>query len=66
LAAGSSAVTEHLIDTFSVAGTPNEVVKGLMPYADAGLQMPLVWHTFGPNPTEALYTIAKEIRPGLC
>jgi len=65
LAAGASAVSEHLIDTFSVAGTPNEVVKGLAPYADAGLQMPLVWHTFGPNSMDALSTIAKEIRPGL-
>ena len=66
VAAGASAVSEHLIDTFSVAGTPHDVVEGLVIYADAGLQMPLVWHTLGPNPTEALYTIAREIRPELC
>ena len=64
--AGASAVSEHLIDTFSVAGTPHDVVEGLAIYGEAGLQMPLAWYTFGPNPTEALYTIAREIRPELC
>tara|TARA_B100001123_G_scaffold292586_1_gene326112 strand:+ start:1463 stop:2470 length:1008 start_codon:yes stop_codon:yes gene_type:complete len=63
---GASAVSEHLIDTFSVAGTPRDVAEGLAIYAEAGLQMPLVWHTLGPNPTEALRTIAREIRPELC
>ena len=63
---GASAVSEHLIDTFSVAGTPRDVAEGLAIYAEAGLQKPLVWHTLGPNPTEALRTIAREIRPELC
>ena len=66
VAAGALLVSDNLIDTFSVAGTPNDVVEGLAAYADVGLQMPLIWYTFGPDPMDALHTIAREIRPALC
>jgi len=63
--AGAEAVTEHLIDVFAVAGTVDEVIAGLSEFVDAGLSLPLVWHTLGPDPAEALRTIATLVRPAL-
>ena len=48
---GAEAVTDHLIDIFAVAGSVDDVVAGLQAYVDAGLDLPLVWHTLGPDPT---------------
>ena len=63
--AGAEAVTDHLIDIFAVAGSVDDVVAGLQAYVDAGLDLPLVWHTLGPDPTIALGVIATDIRPRL-
>ena len=63
--AGAAAVTDHLIDVFAVAGTVEEVIGGLAEFVEAGLSLPLVWHTLGPNPAEAIRTIATEVRPAL-
>jgi alkanesulfonate monooxygenase SsuD/methylene tetrahydromethanopterin reductase-like flavin-dependent oxidoreductase (luciferase family) len=64
-AAGADAVTEHLIDVFAVAGTPEDVASGLGAFVDAGLDLPLVWHTLGPDQVAAVRTIAARVRPAL-
>lgn len=61
--AGARAVTDRLIDLFAVAGTVDDVVEGLRPFAEAGLGVPLAWHTFGPDPHWAIETLASEVRP---
>lgn len=61
--AGAEAVTDHLIDIFAVAGSVEDVVSGLRAYVEAGLDLPLLWHTLGPDPALALGVIATEIRP---
>ena len=63
--AGAAAVTDHLIDVFAVAGTVDDVIAGLSRFVDAGLSLPLVWHTLGPDPAKALRTIATYVRPAL-
>ncbi len=66
LGAGAEAVTDHLIDTFAVAGTVDDVIEGLVPFSDAGLDLPLAWYTLGPDRDRAIETLAAEVRPALC
>ncbi len=63
--AGAGVVSDHLIDTFAVAGGIDDVVAGLQPFAEAGLHVPLAWYTFGPDPVWALETLAREVRPAV-
>lgn len=63
VAAGGKTVSEHLIDVFAVAGTPEDVIAGLQPYAAAGLDLPLAWYTFGPDREWALPALANQVRP---
>lgn len=60
--AGAAAVSDHLIDTFAVAGTVDDVIERLLPYADAGLDVPLAWYTFGPDPEWAIEALGREVR----
>ncbi len=64
--AGAKAVSESLIDTFAVAGTVDDVVNGLLAFADAGMHVPLLWHTLGPDPTKAVEVLARDVRPAVC
>jgi 5,10-methylenetetrahydromethanopterin reductase len=63
--AGAAAVADSLIDTFAVAGTVDDVVAGLQPFAEAGLHLPLAWYTFGPDPDWAIDTLATVVRPAV-
>jgi 5,10-methylenetetrahydromethanopterin reductase len=60
--AGAEAVTEGLIDIFAVAGTPDEVIDGLRPFARAGMHIPLLWHTLGPDQQKATEVLARVVR----
>ncbi len=64
-AAGAAAVTDGLIDVFAVAGTVDDVVAGLRPYVAAGMALPLLWHTFGPDAERAIEVLATEVAPAL-
>lgn len=64
--AAASLINDHLIDTFSVSGTVDDVVVGLARYADAGLDLPLAWYTFGPDVEWALERLATEVLPAVC
>ena len=61
-AAGAHRVSEHLIDTFACAGTVEDVVEQLAAFRDAGLDLPLAWHTLGPDPDVALELLAGPVR----
>jgi 5,10-methylenetetrahydromethanopterin reductase len=60
--AGAAQVTEGLIDTFACAGNVDDVVAQLAAFADAGLHLPLAWHTLGPDPAAALPMLAGPVR----
>lgn len=64
--AAAAAITDDLIDTFAVAGTVDDVVVGLARFADAGLQMPLAWYTFGPDVDWAIEVLARDVAPAVC
>jgi alkanesulfonate monooxygenase SsuD/methylene tetrahydromethanopterin reductase-like flavin-dependent oxidoreductase (luciferase family) len=61
-AGGAGRVSEHLVDTFACAGTVDDVVADLGRFADAGLDLPLAWHTLGPDPHAALALLAGPVR----
>ncbi len=58
-------MSDGLIDTFAVAGTVDDVIAGLGPFAAAGLALPLAWHTLGPDPAWALEALARHVRPAV-
>ncbi len=64
-AAAAATISDHLIDTFAVTGTIDDVVSGLGRFADAGLQLPLAWYTFGPDVDWALQALASDVAPAL-
>ena len=61
-AAAASLVSEQVIDTFAAAGTVDDVIDGLAAFADAGLDVPLAWHTLGPDREAALTMLAGPVR----
>lgn len=63
--AGAKLVNGDLIDTFAVAGTVEDVVEGFGRFIAAGLEVPLAWYTFGPDPDWAIDVLASEVRPAL-
>jgi len=65
LAAGAAAVSGQLIDTFAVTGDTDEVIERLMPFAGAGMAMPLLWYTLGPDPTWATEALAADVLPAV-
>ncbi len=65
VAAGAAVVADSLIDSFAVAGTVEDVVAQLAPFAAAGLALPLAWYTFGPDPEWAIEALAGDVRPAV-
>jgi len=63
--AGAALVSDHLIDTFAAAGTVDDVVVGLDRFVEAGIDLPLAWHTLGPDPELALTLLAGPVRTAL-
>jgi 5,10-methylenetetrahydromethanopterin reductase len=61
--AGAAQVGDDLIDSFAVAGDPDQVAERLQRYADAGRGGALAWHVLGPDPHEGLRLLAREVRP---
>ena len=65
LAAGTATVSGQLIDTFAVTGDTDEVIERLVPFGTAGMAMPLLWYTLGPDPTWATEALAAEVLPAV-
>ncbi len=65
LAAGAATVSGQLIDTFAVTGDTEEVIERLMPFGAAGMTMPLLWYTLGPDPAWAVEALAAEVVPAV-
>lgn len=61
--AGAAAVTDHLIDVFAAAGTPDQVLARLNEFAAAGIRGLLAWYVFGPEPLAGIRQIATEVAP---
>ena len=63
--AGAAVLSDSLVDVFGVAGTPDDVIEGLLAFSDAGLDLPLAWYTFGPDRDAAIRLLAEQVRPAV-
>jgi 5,10-methylenetetrahydromethanopterin reductase len=63
--AGAAAVTDHLIDVFAAAGTPEWVAYRLRDFAESGVRGLLAWYVIGPDPNEGLELLAREVAPAV-
>jgi 5,10-methylenetetrahydromethanopterin reductase len=63
--AAAALVSDHLVDTFAAAGTVDDVVGSLYRFVEAGIDLPLAWHTLGPDPEKALVDLAGPVRAAL-
>lgn len=61
--AASGLVTDELIDTFAVAGTPDQAVARFRQYAAAGIRGLIVQFVPGLDRAEGLELVAKEVIP---
>ena len=61
--AGAAVLSDSLVDVFAVAGTPDDVIEGLGPFEEAGLDLPLAWYTFGPDRDAGIRLLAEQVRP---
>ena len=64
-AAATATVSGQLIDTFAVTGDTDEVIERLTPFGAAGMAMPLLWYTLGPDPDWAVEALAAEVLPAV-
>jgi len=63
--AGAQLVTDELIDTFAVAGTPDHAVARFREYAGAGIRGLIVQFVPGLDRAQGLELVAKEVVPNV-
>ena len=59
------ALDDDIVAALAVAGTPEECIEGLKPYAAAGLGTPVLYKVLGPDRLASIDLIAERIRPAL-
>lgn len=57
--AAAEQLPEELIDVFAAAGVPEQVAARLSEFGTVGVDLPLVWHVFGPDPDAGLRLLAE-------
>ena len=65
LGPAAEALDDDIVAALAVAGTPEECIAGLEPYAAAGLGTPVLYHVLGPDRLASIDLIAERIRPAL-
>jgi 5,10-methylenetetrahydromethanopterin reductase len=60
--AAAELVSDEVIDTFAAAGTVDDVIVALRRWIGAGIDLPLAWHTLGPDREQALELLAGPVR----
>ena len=58
-------LNQQVIDTFACAGTVDDVIGALREFVAAGIDLPLAWHTLGPDRDRALELLAGPVRAAL-
>ncbi|MFQ5915689.1 MAG: LLM class flavin-dependent oxidoreductase [Nitrospinota bacterium] len=64
--AAANLVKEDLIDRLAVAGTAAECADRLSAYTEAGLDVPIAFHTLGPDRERAIRIIGEKLIPAVC
>jgi 5,10-methylenetetrahydromethanopterin reductase len=58
-------IGDEEIHRSAVAGTPQDCVDQLIPFIEAGLNVPVAFHTMGPDKVKAIELIGREVIPAL-
>ncbi|MEM3506083.1 MAG: hypothetical protein QW589_01465 [Candidatus Bathyarchaeia archaeon] len=58
-------VTDKMIDTLAIAGSPEECIRRCGEYIKAGVTQLVFSSPFGPNPEEGLKLLSEEVIPKL-
>ncbi len=53
------------IDRSSVAGTPEDCVEQLVPFLEAGLNVPIAFHAIGPDKEKSIRLLGEKVIPAL-
>lgn len=61
----AAAVTDLMIDKYTISGTPGDCVERCMDQIEMGIDHLIFCEPFGPNPEKAVNLIGKKIIPGL-
>ncbi|MEE8110981.1 MAG: LLM class flavin-dependent oxidoreductase [bacterium] len=64
--AAAKLVKDDLIDRLAVAGTAEECADRFTAYIEAGLDVPVAFHTLGPNRERAIRIIGEKLIPAVC
>jgi 5,10-methylenetetrahydromethanopterin reductase len=65
LSAAASQVSDELLFKMTVAGTPEDCIKGLQSYRGTGLDLPLAWFVLGPDPVNSVRLLGSDVLPHL-
>lgn len=60
-----AALDDDVVAALAVAGTPEECIEGLKPYAAAGLKTPVLYQVLGPDRLASVDLIADRVCPAL-
>ncbi len=60
------AVTDEMVDVFSISGTPDEVISKIEELSKAGVTQIVAGSPIGPNKKKSIELIGKEIIPRFC
>ncbi|MFV2045597.1 MAG: hypothetical protein ACC700_20485, partial [Anaerolineales bacterium] len=53
------------IDRSTVAGTPEDCVEQLVPFLEAGLNVPIAFHAIGPDKEKSIRLLGEQVIPAL-
>jgi alkanesulfonate monooxygenase SsuD/methylene tetrahydromethanopterin reductase-like flavin-dependent oxidoreductase (luciferase family) len=56
---------DAVVRKVTIAGTPDQVVKGVRRFIGTGLKLPIVWEIVGAERRRSLSLIAQEVMPKL-
>ena len=60
-----AALDDDVVAALAVAGTPEQCIEGLKPYAAAGLKTPVLYQVLGPDRLASVDLIADRVCPAL-
>ena len=58
-------IDDDVVRKVTIAGTPDQVVKGLTRFLGTGLKLPIAWEIIGPDRRRSLDLLAHAVVPKL-
>ncbi|MBM4260803.1 MAG: LLM class flavin-dependent oxidoreductase [Deltaproteobacteria bacterium] len=65
LAQAAARIDDDVVRKVTIAGTPEQVARGLKEFLGTGLKLPIAWEVIGPDRGRSLDLLAREVAPTL-